>query len=493
MGEANLTAVMVEGERYKRQTMLWGKEGQEKLQASRVTVIGLDSQGLYAALCLAALGVGNISLVDGNPVKSGENFLGIPVERGSRATSYAPLINLVNPQISVEGYPTNLESRIDTDIMHKSTVVLETTNNIRSKELAIGYSWKEGIPVLSTSSKPGYTKTMFCDPQKKDVAYLMPMFEGFPQDELLGVLKCGVLTEEVRKLIFNEKELLKDPVRYKLGKGYRFSAPNRGGEFVTPDLNLYRGLSVAFFGGGALGCWGSVPVAKMGFGRADVFDYDVFESHNINRQILGFDGIGKLKAPHIAQKIEAMSGGRTKSEGFNVMILPGFKTERKYDLIFDFVDNAYTRALNTAFAITNGIPMISAGALPFSARTITQVDGKTQCLNCIYDIYNDGKREEMIRRASCAANPNPSVVMSNAVGAAMALLESYTVFEPEKFGQAFNGELTYRSTTPRRFGTNELNVPCNCYTTKPVPDLTINDEDVKKFAEQNAGALLEQR
>ena len=155
------------------------------------------------------------------------------------------------------------------------------------------------------------------------------------------------------------------------------------------------------------------------------------------------------------------------------MILPGFKTEIKYDLVFDFVDNAYTRALNTAFAITNDSPMISAGALPFSARSISQVSGKTQCLNCIYDIYNDGKREEMIRRASCAANPNPSVVMSNAVGAAMALIDTLYVFEPEKFGLPFNGELTYRSTTPQRFGTNALNHACDCYTTKPIPELEL--------------------
>ena len=481
------TAVMVEEERYNRQALIWGADGQAKLENARVSVVGLGKQGIYTALCLTALGVGNISLIDASRVVTGENFLGVPLAEGvPRTQAYGDVLRLVNPQINIEGYSTNLESRIDAEVLFRSSVVLETTNNPKSKELAMNYSWQRGIPVLSSSSKWGYTKTMFCNPAVKDSAYLMPMFEGHEQDGLMALVKCGVLTEEVRKIIFSDAHLLTMPVRYSLiGKRFGFTTQ----EAPKLDRDLYSKLSVAFLGGGALGCWGSLAVSELPFGRLDVFDYDNFDSTNINRQVLGFDGVGKPKAPHIAGKIRAMSQARTESEGFNVKILPGFKTERKYDLVFDFVDNAYTRALNTAFAITHDIPMISAGALPFSARSITQVANKTRCLNCIYEIYADGKREEMIRRASCAANPNPSVVMSNACGAAMSMVDTLFVFEPGKFGEPFNGELTYRSTTPQRFGTNPLNTPCDCYTTKPIPELEISDEDVKAFVQAHPEAL----
>jgi molybdopterin/thiamine biosynthesis adenylyltransferase len=482
------TQIMIEEERYKRQTLIWGNDGQKRLQNARVSVVGMDKQGLYAALCLTALGVGNISLIDGESVGKNENFLGVGLQAGKpRAKAYGDIMQLINPQINIEAYQTNLESRLDIGILTKSDVVLETTNNPRLKSSVLDYSWRNGIPVLSTSSKRGYTKTMFCNPATKNPAYLMPMFEGHEQDGLMALVKCGVLAEEVRKFIFKETEqYLSVPVRYSV-LGKRFGHTTQ--EVPEMDREAFSKINAAFLGGGALGCWAALAAEELGFQRLDVFDYDVFESHNINRQILGFDGIGKPKAPHIADKIKVMTNGRTKSEGFNVKILPGFKTERKYDVVYDFVDNAYTRALNTAFAIANDIPMISAGALPFSARSITQVADKTQCLNCIYDIYADGRREEMIRRASCAANPNPSVVMSNACGAAMSMIDTLYVVEPEKFGEPFNGELTYRSTNPQRFGTNRLNNPCNCYTTKPMPNLEISDKDVKKFVAEHPEAL----
>ena len=134
----------------------------------------------------------------------------------------------------------------------------------------------------------------------------MPMFEGRPQDNLMALVKCGVLAEEVRKVIFQDRDhFLQTPVRYSL-IGKRFGVLN-GNEVPMPDANLYQNLNVAFLGGGALGCWGAIAGSSLGFGRLDVYDYDVFESHNINRQVLGFDGIGKAKAPHIADKIKSMS------------------------------------------------------------------------------------------------------------------------------------------------------------------------------------------
>ncbi len=479
---------MKEEERYARQKLLWGKDGQDRLMHARVSVVGLDRQGVYAALCLTALGVGHVSLIDGGKVAKDEMFLGLPVPRGERAESYRQMLSLVNPQVTVEGYAADLESRIDQDLLHGSRVIIDATNSIRSKTLAASYGWEMGIPVLSSSSKWGYTKTMLCDSNTRDSAVLMPMFEGFPQDELMAILTCGVIAEEARKHIFGEREqFLAQPVRYSLGGGRRFSHPDA--DSPLPDPSRYQNLSIAFLGAGALGCWGAIAAAAMHFGRVDVYDYDKFEPHNIHRQVLGIDGIGRLKAPHISEKMVTMSHGETQSEGFNVKILPGFETKREYDLVFDFVDNAYTRALNTAYAIAHGIPMISAGALPYSARSITQAPGITSCLNCIYDIYEEGRKQEMIRRASCAANPNPSVVMSNAVGAAMALLDVFPLVEPEKYGSPFNGELTYRSTTRSRFGTNPLKDPCDCYSQKLQPNLEISDDDVQQFAQEHGDLL----
>jgi len=480
---------MIEEDRYKRQTLLWGKGGQAKLANSRVAVVGLGPQGVYTALCMAALGVGNIVLVDGSETETGEMFLDMPLPTGLKARSYPELLGKINAQINIEGYPVTLESKIDQVALAGANVIVDATNSVRSKELAILYGKEKNIPVLSVSSKSGYTKLVFCDPKENNPEYLMPMFSSQEQDPLMALSMCGVTAEEVRKIIFGEiQNIIRNPVRYVLGEGYRFGFPKNGKEAPRPDKTLYENLSAAFLGGGALGCWGAIAGAMMGFGRLDVYDYDKFEPHNINRQVLAYDGIDKLKAGHIAKKISKMSRGKTKSTGHNMLILPGFDPKTKYDVVFDFVDNRYTRAINSAYAVSHGIPLISAGALPASARWDTHVAGKTKCMGCLYNIYEEGRKEEMIRRASCAENPNPSVVMSNAVAGINALLDAFTVFEPEKFGEPFNGEQTYRSTSPKRFGTSPLKGPCDCYS-KPVPNLEVSQEDIEKFITENPGVL----
>jgi len=53
-------------ERYNRQMLIegWGLEGQRKLKASKVAVVGIGGLGCLSSLNLAAAGVGRITLID---------------------------------------------------------------------------------------------------------------------------------------------------------------------------------------------------------------------------------------------------------------------------------------------------------------------------------------------------------------------------------------------------------------------------------------------
>lgn len=483
------TTALIEEDRYKRQTAIWGQEGQKKLAQARVAIVGLGPQGVYNALCLLALGVGNIVLIDGNATKENELFLDLPVPAGSRAAVYPSLLSRVNPQVRIEGYTTNLESRVDQLALWGSTVIIDATNSVKSKELALAYSRENNIPMFSAASKWGYGKMLFCAPGQDHPEQLLPQFEGQTQDALMALSLCGVTIEEVKKVILGSKnEVISEPVRYRLGNGYRFGFLPLNEEVPRPDQDLYRSLKVAFLGAGALGNWAAIAASFLKLGRLDIFDYDHFESHNINRQVLAYDGIGKEKATHLAQKVIAMSRDETQSTGYNVLIGPGFNTATEYQAVFDFVDNKYTRAINCAYAVSHGLPFISAGAMPSGARWDVHVPGQTQCLNCLYDIYEEGRKEEMIRRASCAHHPDPSVVMSNAIAGVNAVLELLTVFEPEKFGRPFNGEQTYRTNGAKRYGTSPLKDACDCHT-KPVPNLEVSQAQIDEFVQRNQHLL----
>lgn len=55
-------------ERFLRNEMLWGKEGQARLTAAHVIVFGLGGVGSYVTECLARAGVGELTLVDSDTV-----------------------------------------------------------------------------------------------------------------------------------------------------------------------------------------------------------------------------------------------------------------------------------------------------------------------------------------------------------------------------------------------------------------------------------------
>ncbi len=57
-------------ERFARNEMLWGPDGQKKLARSHVILFGLGGVGSYTAECLARSGIGELTLVDSDTVST---------------------------------------------------------------------------------------------------------------------------------------------------------------------------------------------------------------------------------------------------------------------------------------------------------------------------------------------------------------------------------------------------------------------------------------
>ncbi len=127
--------------RYKRHLSLpeFGEEGQQKLLAARVLLIGGGGLGSPVALYLAAAGVGSLGLVEFDHVDLsnlqrqvlyGTSDVGEP-----KAKIAAQRIHSLNPDIALETYELRLSSANAMDILSQYDVVVDGSDNFPTRYL----------------------------------------------------------------------------------------------------------------------------------------------------------------------------------------------------------------------------------------------------------------------------------------------------------------------------------------------------------------------
>ena len=128
-------------QRYRRQLMLpeVGAEGQQKLKAAKVLVIGAGGLGSAAAIYLAAAGVGTLGLVDFDVVEESNLQRQIlhgtsDVGRGKLESAQQTLREL-NPHVNVILHETRLDPGNATGIMADHDLVLDCTDNFATRYL----------------------------------------------------------------------------------------------------------------------------------------------------------------------------------------------------------------------------------------------------------------------------------------------------------------------------------------------------------------------
>lgn len=127
--------------RYSRHILLQdvGVEGQEKIRAGRVLVIGAGGLGAPVALYLAAAGVGTIGIVDGDVVDLSNlqrQVIHFTPDVGRRKVDSArDKIQQINPHVKVETYPDFLRADNALDIIREYDFIVDGTDNFPVKFL----------------------------------------------------------------------------------------------------------------------------------------------------------------------------------------------------------------------------------------------------------------------------------------------------------------------------------------------------------------------
>ncbi|MFM9069982.1 MAG: molybdopterin-synthase adenylyltransferase MoeB [Acidimicrobiaceae bacterium] len=143
--------------RYQRHVLLpeVGVEGQAKLLASKVLLLGAGGLGSPAAMYLAAAGVGTVGIVDMDVVDASNlqrQILHNLDRVGDRKVDSAKkTLTMLNPDINVVTYDTRLSAENVMEILSGYDVIVDGADNFPSRYLLNDASVKLGIPVVHGS------------------------------------------------------------------------------------------------------------------------------------------------------------------------------------------------------------------------------------------------------------------------------------------------------------------------------------------------------
>jgi len=211
-------------ERYARHLILEGvgEEGQEKLFAGRVLVIGAGGLGSPVLFYLAAAGVGTIGVADGDRVELSNLQRQIIHTTGAVGTpkvdSALAALGALNPEVTLEGHHLRVTAENIAALIAPYDFVIDATDNFASKFLINDACVLAGKPYShggilryggqTTTIVPGESgcyRCLFPDEPEDDVAL------ACSRAGVLGVLPGVIGTlqaTEAIKFLLGEGELL---------------------------------------------------------------------------------------------------------------------------------------------------------------------------------------------------------------------------------------------------------------------------------------------
>ncbi|MBY0588257.1 ThiF family adenylyltransferase [bacterium] len=167
-------------DRYSRQERfaLIGKEGQEKLRASRVAVCGVGALGTVIAGTLARAGVGYLRLIDRDIVEWSNLQRQILFDEEDartgrpKAEAAAKHLSLINKDVTVEPIATELNARSAQDLLSNVDLIVDGCDNFDTRFLINDFSLRHRVPWIyggaigasgqSMTILPGRTPCLRC-------------------------------------------------------------------------------------------------------------------------------------------------------------------------------------------------------------------------------------------------------------------------------------------------------------------------------------------
>ncbi len=183
--------------RYNRQIVLRGFdfEGQEKLKASRVLVVGLGGLGCAAAPYLASAGVRHLTLLDFDTVSLSNlqrQILHSDATVGQpKVASARQQLAAINPHCQLEAINAQLDDDSLSALIARHDAVLDCTDNVTTREQINRWCFQHKVPLISGAAirMEGQLSVFTWQPDEPCYRCISRLFG----DQTLSCVEAGVL------------------------------------------------------------------------------------------------------------------------------------------------------------------------------------------------------------------------------------------------------------------------------------------------------------
>lgn len=213
--------------RYQRQAELISGWDQKKLKNATVGILGSDSIAELTAVGLTALGIGNLRLMDNKP-KNEHGFLAKISNCSSNKSHVAIMetaLSKINNGIEIPPIHSSLVTPTSCELLNSPDVLIEATNNLNSKKLALLYGKRKKIPVIITGADTERGQFQIVKDQEITLDSYK-IYEGKEQGFLVSEVLAGLICDETRKKILplEKDKPMKGVFYYNISEKDKFAA-----------------------------------------------------------------------------------------------------------------------------------------------------------------------------------------------------------------------------------------------------------------------------
>ena len=205
-----------ERERYKRQMMLFGDEGQERLKKAHIFIAGAGGLGSPVSLYLAVAGIGTITIIDMDVVDQtnlNRQILHFDRDVGRKKTaSAAEKLREINPDITTDAIDVKIDETNAADLVGDADGIVDAMDNYQTRYLLNEVAIEKNIPLFhgairgfygqATTIIPGITPCLKCIFPKAPPREVFPVVGVTPG--IIGTIQAN----EVIKYVLGSGELL---------------------------------------------------------------------------------------------------------------------------------------------------------------------------------------------------------------------------------------------------------------------------------------------